>query len=202
MQNDLVRKINKQKTEKSQQRKSGIPTAMSFKNFKPVSRSKMPNMLDLTKNSESELIPKRGSKHDEILQMSDAIQYRKQTTGSQERGNLRVSGSKTIGNKKDSVNLQQSQNGGLLASHKFDGSFLRMMLRSEEGEIQEEMSQEESNRNAPRMPAHCKSSMGLDFLDVKREIQNELKQVDKKVIEKFAKNQKKKVSYINTMNLI
>lgn len=66
--------------------------------------------------------------------MSDAIQYRK-TTGSQERGNLRVSGSKPLGAKKDSLNLQQSQNGGLLASQKLEGSFLKMMLKSEEGEI-------------------------------------------------------------------
>lgn len=57
-----------------------------------------------------------------------------------------------------------------------------MVLKSEEGEIQEEISQEESNRNAPRFPSHCKSAMGLDFLDVKKEIQNELKEVDKKMI--------------------
>lgn len=33
----------------------------------------MPNMLDLTKNSESDMLPKKASKNDEILQMSDAI---------------------------------------------------------------------------------------------------------------------------------
>ena len=142
---------------------------------------------------------------DEFLQTSDLIKYRK-TTGSQERGNLRVSGSKNLGGKKDSLtNLQQSQNGNLLTSQKFDGSFFRGCLKSEEGQIHGETIQEESNMESKHLcqkTQNTKSSNGLDFLDVKKEIQNELKQVDKKVIEKFARNQKKKVSYINTMNLI
>jgi hypothetical protein len=35
-------------------------------------------------------------------------------------------------------------------------------------------------------------TLGLDFLDVKKEIKNELRQVDKKAIQKYAKNQRKK----------
>jgi hypothetical protein len=97
--------------------------------------------------------------------------------------------------------MQQSQNGNLLNSQKFDGSFFRGILKSEEGQIREEMSNEDTNRDFKPI-AHSKSSMGLDFLQVKREIQHQLKEVDKKLIEKYAKNQKKKVSYTNTMNLI
>jgi hypothetical protein len=39
----------------------------------------MPNLLDLTKNSESEFVVKRSVKNDDILQTSDAIKYRKNT---------------------------------------------------------------------------------------------------------------------------